>query len=161
MHCLAVGRLLRAAIFNRALLDTAIDRLVERLTAQLAAGGWAAQAITLALHVEDGVPWMAQRTLSAATADRARLMEAFRALGRTAHLESGVEAITLCISALAPTVTAQLELFAPASGQTKQLDHALERLRTRYAGSFVRASLADSSAQLPERRVRFDPQEKT
>jgi DNA polymerase-4 len=146
-------------ISNRALLETAIDRLVDRLANQLAAGGWAARAITLTLHVEDGAPWMTQRTLSAATADRATLMEVFRALSRTAHLESGVEAITLCISALAPTVTAQLELFAPTTGQTKQLDHALERLRTRYAGSFVRASLGDSSAQLPERRVRFDPLE--
>ncbi len=147
-------------VSNRALLDTAIDRLVDRLTNQLATGGWAAQAITLTLHVEDGPPWTAQRTLSAATADRAKLMEVFRALSRSARLESGVEAITLCISDLAPTVTAQLELFAPATGQAKQLDHTLERLHTRYVGSFVRARLTDSSAQLLERRVRFDPQGK-
>ncbi len=146
-------------ICNHPLLDTAIGRLVERLAAQLTADGWAARSITLTLHVEDGAPWTAQRTLSAPTADRAKLIEAFRALSRTAHLESGVEAITLCISALAPIVTAQLELFAPAGGQTKQLDHALERLHARYAGSFVRARLADSSAQLPERRVRFEPLE--
>jgi nucleotidyltransferase/DNA polymerase involved in DNA repair len=146
-------------VSNHVLLDTAIGRLVDRLAAQLAAGGWAARAITLTLHVEDGAPWTAQRTLSAPTADRARLMEAFRALGRTAQLESGVEVMTLCISELAPTVTTQLELFAPASGQTKQLDHALERLHARYVSSFVRARLADSSAQLPERRVRFDPLE--
>ncbi|HEX9373250.1 MAG TPA: hypothetical protein VF897_19715, partial [Roseiflexaceae bacterium] len=74
--------------------------------------------------------------------------------------ESGVEAITLCISELRPTVAAQLDLFAPTSGQAKQLDSALERLHTRYGGSFVQARLADSTAQLPERRVRFDPQEK-
>ncbi|MEP7188953.1 MAG: hypothetical protein ABI901_07190, partial [Roseiflexaceae bacterium] len=146
-------------VCNRALLETAIDRLVERLAAQLAAGGWAARALTLTLNPEDGAPWTAQRTLSAPTADRAKLMEAFRALSRRAQLESGVEAITLCISALAPTVTTQLELFAPATGQTKQLDQALQRLHARYAGSFVRASLADSSAQLPERRVRFEPLE--
>jgi nucleotidyltransferase/DNA polymerase involved in DNA repair len=147
-------------VCNRVLLDTAIDRLVDRLATELAAGGSAARAIILMLHVEDGAPWTAQRTLSAPTSDRARLMEAFRALGRTAQLESGVEVMTLCISDLAPTVTTQLELFAPASGQTKQLDYALERLHARYASSFVRARLADSSAQLPERRVCFDPQEK-
>jgi len=56
-------------------------------------------------------------------------------------------------------VTAQLELFAPIRGQTKQLNHALERLRARYASSFIHARLADASAQLPERRVRFDPLE--
>jgi hypothetical protein len=134
--------------------------LVDRLTNQLASGGWAAQAITLTLHPDDGTPWRAQRTLSTPTADRAKLMEAFRTLSRTAHLESGVEAITLCISELAPTVTAQLELFAPTTGQAKQLDHTLERLHARYASSFVHARLADSSAQLPERRVRFEPQEK-
>jgi len=144
-------------VSNRTLLDTAIGRLVDRLTVQLAAGGWAAQAITLTLHVEDGAPWTAQRTLSAATTDRAKLMEVFCALSRAAHLESGVEAITLCISELSPTVAAQLDLFAPTSGQAKQLDSALEHLHTRYGGSFVRARLADSTAQLPERRVRFEP----
>ncbi len=66
-------------ISNRMLLDTAIDRLVERLATQLAAGGWAARSITVTLHLEDGAPWTAQRTLSAPTADRARLIEAFRA----------------------------------------------------------------------------------
>jgi len=144
-------------VSNRTLLDTAIDRLVDRLTVQLAAGGWAAQAITLTLHVEDDTPWTAQRTLSTPTADRTKLMEAFRALSRSARLESGVETITLCISNLAPTVTAQLELFAPGGGQLKQLEGTLERLHARYAGSFVHARLADSSAQLPERRVRFEP----
>jgi DNA polymerase-4 len=128
-------------VSNHALLETAIDRIVHRLAVQLAAGGWAAQAISLTLHLEDGPPWTAQRTLNAPTADRAKLMEVFRALSRSARLESGVEAIMLCISDLAPTVTAQLELFAPAGGQSKQLDHALERLHTRYASSFVRASL--------------------
>jgi DNA polymerase IV len=146
-------------ISNRALLETAIERLVKRLTAQLTAGGWAAQAITVTLHVEDGAPWTTQRTLSAPTSDGAKLMESFRALSRSARLESGVEAITLCISDLAPTVTAQLELFAPAGGQTKQLEGALERLRARYASSFIHARLADTSAQLPERRVRFEPLE--
>jgi nucleotidyltransferase/DNA polymerase involved in DNA repair len=147
-------------ISNRALLEAAIDRLVDRLANQVAAAGWAARAITLTLHPDDGPPWTAQRTLSTPTADRATLMEAFRALSRSAQLESGVEAITLCISDLAPTVTAQLELFAPPRGQAKQLESTLERLSTRYAGSFVRARLADSSAQLPERRVHFEPQEK-
>jgi nucleotidyltransferase/DNA polymerase involved in DNA repair len=147
-------------VSNRALLETAIDRIVDRLTNQLAAGGWAAQAITLTLHVEDGPPWTDQRRMGAPTTDRAKLMEAFRALSRSARLESGVEAITLCISELAPTVTAQLELFASTSGQAKQLDHALDRLQARYAGSFIQARLADTSAQLPERRVRFEPQEK-
>jgi DNA polymerase-4 len=146
-------------VSNRALLETAIDRLVDRLANQLDAGGWAARAITLTLHIEDGPPWTAQRTLSAATTDRATLTEAFRALSRSAQLESEVEAISLCISALAPTVTAQLELFAPTTDQSKQRDHALERLHARYASSFVRARLTDSSAQLPERRVRFDPLE--
>jgi DNA polymerase-4 len=147
-------------ICNRGLLETAIDQLVDQLAAQLATGGWAARAIIVTLHVEDGAPWTAQRTLSAATADSATLIEAFRALSRSVQLESGVEAITLCISALAPTVTAQLELFAPASGQAKQLDHAFHRLHARYGSSFVRARLADSGAQLPERRVRFDLLEK-
>ena len=87
-------------------------------------------------------------------------MESFRALSRSVRRESGIEAITLCISELAPTVTAQLELFAPAGGQSKQLEGTLERLHARYGGSFVRARLADSTAQLPERRVRFEPQEK-
>ena len=147
-------------VSNRALLETAIGPLVDRLTVQLDASGWAAQAIRLTLHVEDGPPWTAQRTLSVPTADRATLTEAFRALSRSARIESGVEAITLCISDLAPTVTAQLELFAPTTGQAKQLDHTLERLHVRYASSFVHARLADSSAQLPERRVLFEPLEK-
>jgi nucleotidyltransferase/DNA polymerase involved in DNA repair len=123
-------------IASRALLETAIGRLTDRLTIQLTEGGWAAQAIALTLHLEDGAPWTAQRTLSVATADRAKLMEAFLDLSRTAHLESGVEAITLCISDLAPTVTVQLELFAPVGGHSKQLEKTLERLHTRYSSSF-------------------------
>jgi hypothetical protein len=84
------------------------------------------------------------------------LSEAFLALSRTAVLESGVEAVTVAISGLTPTVTSQLALFAPTSGQAQQRDLALERLRTRYAGSFVQARFADPTAQVPEQRVRFE-----
>jgi DNA polymerase IV len=146
-------------ISNRALLGTAIDRLVTRLAAQLVAGGWAARAINLTLHLEDGAPWTTQRTLSAPTADRNRLKEAFFALSRTAVLDTGIETLTLQLSELAPTVATQLDLFAPTSGQTRQLGATLARLSTRYAGSFVRANVANSTAQLPERRVRFEPRD--
>jgi nucleotidyltransferase/DNA polymerase involved in DNA repair len=142
---------------DRTLLEAAIDRLVDRLASQLDAGGWAARAITVTLQLEDDAPWSAERTLGTPTAERNKLKEAFLALSRTAALDTGIEALTLQISALASTVVTQLELFAPASGQAKQLDAALERLGTRYAGSFVRATVANSAAQLPERRVRFEP----
>ena len=124
---------------------------------QLDAGGWAARAIKVTLNLEDGAPWSEQRTLSAPTADPSKLKEAFLALSRAAMLDTGIEALTLHISELVPTVAAQLDLFARASGQAKQLDAALERLGTRYAGSFMRATVANSDAQLPERRVRFEP----
>jgi hypothetical protein len=142
---------------NRTLLETAIGRLVERLTRQLAAGGWAARSIALTLHLEDGAPWSAERTLSTPTADHARLLEALLALSRTAEIATGIEACTLGISQLMPTVAAQLELFAPESGQARQLESTLDRLSGRYAGSFLRAQVADATAQLPERRVRFEP----
>jgi protein ImuB len=157
----ALARTARFAgpISSRALLEAAIDRLVERLAAQLDAGGCAARTIRVTLHLDDGAPWAAQRTLSAPTTDRSKLKEAFLALSRTAMLDTGVEALTLQISELAPTVAAQLDLFAPTSGQARQLDATLERLSTRYARSFVRASVANSTAQLPERRVRFEPRD--
>ena len=158
----ALARTARFAgpISNRTLLEAAINRLVDRLAAQLDAGGWAARAIKVMLHLEDGAPWSQQRTLSAPTADPSKLREVFLALSRAAILDTGIEALTLEIRELVPTVAAQLELFAPASGQTRQLDAALERLGTRYAGSFVRATVANSAAQLPERRVRFEPRDR-
>jgi protein ImuB len=157
---LSQRRRFAAPLANRTLLDTAISRLTDRLVAHLAAGGWAAQAIVLTLTLEDGEPWIAQRTLSAPTADCTVLREAFLALSRTAILGSGVEALTIQISDLAPTAGMQLDLFAPAIGQAPQLNGALGRLRTRYASSFVRARLADPTAQLPEQRVCFEPWER-
>lgn len=158
----ALARTARFAgpLSNRTLLEAAIGRLVDRLAAQLDAGGWAARAIKVMLHLEDGAPWSAERRLSAPTADPSKLREVFLALSRAALLDTGIEALTLQMSELAPTVATQLDLFAPASGQTKQLDTALERLSTRYAGSFVRATVANSAAQLPERRVRFEPRDR-
>jgi hypothetical protein len=114
----------------------------------------------LTLALEDGAPWIAQRTLSAPTADDTLLRGAFLALSRTATLECGVEALTVQISELAPTTVMQLDLFAPATGQAQQLNRALGHLRTRYASSFVRARLADLTAQLPEQRVCFEPWER-
>jgi DNA polymerase IV len=144
-------------ISNRAAIESAIGRLAEQLAAQLNAGGWAARAIRVTLHLEDGAPWRAQRTLSAPTADRDKLKAAFLALSRAAVLDSGIEALTLQVGELAPTITTQLDLFARTSGQAKQLEATLGRLSTRYAGSFMRANVANTSAQLPERRVRFEP----
>ena len=142
---------------DRTLLETAISRLTDRLVAHLAAGGWAARTIAVTLALEDGAPWIAQRTLSVPTADCSVLREAFLALSRTATLASGVEALTIQISDLAPTAAVQLDLFAPAVGQAPQLKGALDRLRMRYASSFVQARLADPTAQLPEQRVCFAP----
>jgi DNA polymerase IV len=142
---------------NRLLLETAISRLLDRLGAQLTVGGWAARTIALMLTLEDGESWTAQRTLSTPTAEPAVLNAAFLALCRTAQLEAGVEALTLEINDLAPTMARQLDLFAPMSGQSKQLEGTLERLRTRYASSFVRAQITSPNAHLPEQRVRFDP----
>jgi nucleotidyltransferase/DNA polymerase involved in DNA repair len=142
---------------NRLLLETAISRLFDRLVTQLTAGGWAACTVALTLALEDGESWTAQRTLSSPTAEPTLLDAAFLALCRTAQLESGVEALTLEINDLAPTVTRQLDLFAPMSGQSKQLERTLDRLHTRYASSFVRARLLEATGLLPEQRVRFEP----
>jgi len=144
---------------NRTLLETAIERLAAPLTAQLATGGWAARAIALTLSLADGVPWTGERALRTPTADPRLLTQAFLALNRAAMLESGVEAVTLHITALVATVATQRDLFAPAAGRAEELDRALDRLRARYAGSFVRAQLNNLTAHLPEQRVRFDPWE--
>src|SRR5262249_11830044 len=145
------------SLSNRTLLEAAIARLAERLAVQLDAGGWAARAIRGTLHLGDGATWSGPHMLHLATADPSQLEEAFLTLSRGAMLNAGIETLTLEISDLVPTVAAQLELFALAGGQVKHLDAALERLSTRYAGSFVRATVANSTAQLPERRVRFEP----
>ncbi|HJZ49451.1 MAG TPA: hypothetical protein VKE41_19875, partial [Roseiflexaceae bacterium] len=50
------------SLSNRTLLEAAIARLAERLAVQLDAGGWAARAIRVTLHLEDGAPWSEQRT---------------------------------------------------------------------------------------------------
>jgi hypothetical protein len=107
----ALARTARFAgpISNRGLLEAALGRLVERLAAQLDAGGWAVRTIIVTLHLDDGAPWTAQRTLSAPTAERSKLKEAFLALSRTAALETGIEALSLQISELAPTVATQLD----------------------------------------------------
>jgi len=144
---------------NRTLLETAIGRLAARLTTQLARDGWAVGTISVTLTLEDGNPWTAHRTLSTPTADCTILTEAFLAVSRTASLASGVEAVTLQVRTLVPTIATQLDLFAPEAGQTTQREATLDRLRTRYAGSFVRAHLDTPTAQQLERRVRFDPWE--
>jgi nucleotidyltransferase/DNA polymerase involved in DNA repair len=145
---------------NRTLLDTAISRLTDRLATHLVSEGWAARTIALTLTLDDGEPWIAQQTLSAPTAGNTQLREAFLALSRTAILESGVTALTVQISELVPTAAVQLDLFAPAVGQAPQLKGALDRLQARYASSFVRARLADPTAQLPEQRVCIEPWER-
>jgi DNA polymerase IV len=144
---------------NRTLLDTAIERLAARLTAQLITNGWAARTIVLTFRLEDGAPWIGTQTLRTPTTDPALLTQAFLNLSHTANLESGVETITLHINDLVRTVVTQRELFAPAAGQQQELDGALERLHTRYASSFVRAQLDDPTAHLPEQRMRFAPWE--
>jgi len=107
--------------------------------------------------VSRAVALLESRKLVMRRANRADLREAFLALSRTATLASGVEALTIQISDLAPTAAVQLDLFAPAVGQAPQLKGALDRLRMRYASSFVQARLADPTAQLPEQRVCFAP----
>jgi DNA polymerase IV len=141
---------------DRGLLDRAIERLAARLATQLAQEGWAARTIVVTLPLEEGTPWIGQRTLSTPTTDQALLTQAFLALSRTASLDAGVEAITLQACDLVPTVVIQHELFAPTAGQADARDAMLARLHSRYASSFVRVQLDDLTAVLPEQRVRFD-----
>lgn len=143
------------AVNDRALLGSAIERLVAALATQLARGGWAARTIMVTLTLEEGAPWAEHRTLSSPTADQALLTQAFLALSRTATLQAGVEAVMLQLTELVPTVVRQQELFASETGQAQQRDAALERLQARYANSFLRAHIEDPTAALPEQRMRF------
>ena len=147
------------ALLNRRLLEQAIATLAARLAADLEAGGWSARAVVLTLVLEDGAPLSLDRLLVEATADRTLLAQALLALSGAAALSSGVESVTVAATDLAPTVTAQLELFAPQAGQADRLRDVLGRLGARHAGSLLRAALVDPAARLPECRVRFEPLE--
>jgi DNA polymerase-4 len=144
-------------LLERGLLERTIIDLAERLTAQLIAEGWAAGRVVLTLPVDDGVPVLVEQVLAEPTSDRGRLAHLMLALSRRAVLESGVTAVTVTASDLTPVIVAQMELFAPAGGQAHQLGAVLDRLRGGFAGSLLRATLAEPAAQLPERRVRLEP----
>jgi protein ImuB len=147
-------------VADRAVLELAIRRLAQHLTARLTCGGWAAQEVELTLCLEVGEDWTERRTLAQPTSDGALLGQALIALLAQADCTAGVEALTVEAANLRPTVAAQLELFASQQGQEKRLDDTLSRLATRYRASFVRAALTDPAAYLLEQRVRFEPVDK-
>jgi nucleotidyltransferase/DNA polymerase involved in DNA repair len=157
---IALTRRFDGPLTNRVLLDQALRGLATELAARLAAGGWAAQALTLTLRFEHAPPWIEQRLLLQPTAVQGRLAEALVALLARAHVDEGIESLTVAVAQLRPTVAAQLELFASPQGQARRLDDTLQRLVARYRGCFVRAALTDPAAYLPEQRVRFDPLER-
>jgi hypothetical protein len=131
--------------------------LTERLAAQLIAEGWAAGRVVLTLTVDDGMPVLVEQMLAEPTSDRGRLAHLMLTLSRRAVLQSGVTALTVHACYLTPVVVTQLELFASTGGQAQQFGAVLDRLRGRFAGSLLRATLAEPAAQLPERRVRLEP----
>jgi nucleotidyltransferase/DNA polymerase involved in DNA repair len=143
-------------VADRTVLELAVRPLALQLAARLSRGGWAARHVALKLHVEFGEPWLARRTLTQPTSDAALLGQALLALLARADCTVGVEALSVEVAGLRPTVVAQLELFASQQGQHKQLDGTLKRLTARHHRSFVRASLAHPDAYLPEQRVRFE-----
>jgi DNA polymerase-4 len=156
-EAIAADRRFDGPVTKRHILERALRELATDLTAQLHAGGWAAQAVALTVYGEDGTPWSEQRILREPTTDPAVLAQGLIALLGQAPAVVGVEQLGVAVTERRPTVAAQLELFASPHGQASWLEDALGRLSTRYRGCFMRAALADSSAFLPEQRVRFDP----
>jgi nucleotidyltransferase/DNA polymerase involved in DNA repair len=142
-------------LLDRGVLEQVIAELAARLATQLLDGGWAAGAVALTLALDDGAPLLLERRLTEPTSGSAILAAALLALCRSAVLHSGVVAVRATVSNLAPVVVEQLDLFAPAGGQTKRLHDVLERLGSRFGGSLLCARLAEPDAQLPERRVRL------
>jgi nucleotidyltransferase/DNA polymerase involved in DNA repair len=147
------------ALLDRTLLERAIAGLAAWLAADLQAGGWSTRALALTMVVEDGAPVTLEQSLPEATTDTAALTQTLLALSRRARIASGVEGVTVTATALAPLVTAQLDLFPPERGMPEQLRNVLERLGSRHAGSLLRATLSAPQAPLPERRIRLDPAE--
>jgi len=144
-------------LLDRGVLERVIGDLTARLAAQLLAEGWTTGAVALTLVVDDGAPLMLERRLAEPASDAATLTAALFALSRSAVLESGVTAIMVAASDLVPEVAEQRDLFAPAGGSSQRLRDVVGRLHGRFAGSLLRARLADPEALLPERRVRLEP----
>ena len=144
-------------LLDRNVLERVIGDLATRLAAQLLDDGWAAGAVALTLAVDDGAPLISERRLAETTSSSVILAAALLALSRSAVLESGVVAVRATVSDLAPVVVEQLDLFAPAGGQSQRLRDVLDRLQGRFDGSLLRARLAEPDARLPERRVRLEP----
>ncbi len=144
-------------LLDRGVLEGVIGDLTARLVAQLLAEGWASGAVALTLAVDDGAPLVLERRLAEPTSDATTLTATLLALSRSAVLESGVSAITVAASDLVPVVVEQLGLFAPAGGSPQRLRDVVDRLNGRFAGSLLRARLADPEALLLERRVRLEP----
>ena len=143
-------------LLDRSLLEQAVATLAAQLAAQLAAGACSAGALALTLELDEGAPLTYERTLAEPTSDPAPICQTLLALTRLAELASGVTAVSVRAAGLAPLVAAQLELFAPAGGQSAQLRAVLDRLDTRFAGAQLRAELSEPAA-LPEQRVRLRP----
>jgi DNA polymerase-4 len=152
----AVSRRFDGPLANRHILELALRALAVDLAASLTSGGWAARDVALTLSLTDDMPWSDRRVLTEPTSDQRVLAQILSALLAQATLTSGVEAMTLQVTDLSPTVTAQLELFAPEQGQADRLRGTLQRLSTRYTGCFVRATVAEPEAYLAEQRVQFD-----
>ena len=153
---LELRRRFAGAVRDRHVLGLAVAQLAERLSARLAAGGWSAGVIGLTLELEDGEPLMLERRLAESTSDGARVTAALTGLFDTATLECGVEAVVARADGLRVEVGRQLELFEPAGGQVTRLQDVIGRLGERFAGSVLRAELAEPGAALPERRVRLE-----
>ena len=156
---LARRRRFAGALCDRTLLERAIAGLALRLAADLQAGGWSTRAVALTLQVEEGPPVRSSQPLAEATTDAAALTQALLALSRRAAIASGVEAVVVTATELAPLMTAQLDLFPPERSTAEQLGDVLERLGNRHDGSLLCAALVDPAARLPERRVRLAPRE--
>jgi hypothetical protein len=136
-------------------VDAALGQLAAELAARLDAGGWAARTLTLTVTLADD-PQVSQETLATPTTDTRRLGAALRARLHALTLSSGLEALAVAATDLAPVVAQQAELFAPAAGRCAELDTALAQLAARFPGQVLRATLADADAACPERRVRLD-----
>jgi DNA polymerase-4 len=144
-------------LLDRTVLERVIADLAARVAALLLTDGRAANKLTLTLALDDGEPVILEHHLAEATSDGALLNAALLALSRSAVVESGVTSITVTASGLVPIVVAQLELFAPATGQAQRLRAVLDRLESRFADSLLRAQLVDPEALLPERRIHLEP----
>ena len=123
---------------------------LDRLVSPLVADGLAAAAVAISLTLDDGRILTREARPARPMARTIPLFERCRALLDDWKLEAPVRAVTVRISAVAPSSAEQGDLLAPAWRDPAAAEAALARLRTTLgAGSVVRAVRRDSHA--PER----------